>query len=69
MSSNPDTKLYSETEAAKRLGECRIGYYRIGERRVLYSEAEHIRPFLDACNQPPAAMPEAPAPPDSQGSS
>ncbi|MDQ3919585.1 MAG: helix-turn-helix domain-containing protein [Acidobacteriota bacterium] len=30
----------------------RIGYYRIGAR-VVYSEAEHIRPFLDSCNRQP----------------
>jgi excisionase family DNA binding protein len=55
--------MYSEAEAAVRLGiskpsllrlrgEGRIGYYRIGSR-VVYSEAEHIRPFLDSCNQQP----------------
>lgn len=77
MSSIPHEKLYSEVEAAERLGiskpsllrlrrEGHIGHYRIGAR-VLYSEAAHIRPFLDACNQPPAATPEGPEPPDSQG--
>lgn len=56
---------YSEAEAAVRLGiskptllrlraEGRIGYYRIGSR-VVYSEAEHIRPFLDSCNRQPGA--------------
>lgn len=54
---------YSEADAAVRLGiskpsllrlrrDGRIGYYRIGSR-VVYSEAEHIRPFLDSCNRQP----------------
>jgi excisionase family DNA binding protein len=54
---------YSEAEAAVRLGiskptllrmrgDGRIGYYRIGSR-VVYSETEHIRPFLDSCNRQP----------------
>jgi len=65
-------RLYSETEAAERLGvsritllrmrrDGRIGFYRIGVR-VLFSEAEHIRPFLDGCNQRPATSEEEPAP-------
>jgi excisionase family DNA binding protein len=56
---------YSEAEAAVRLGiskpsllrlrrDGRIGYYRIGSR-VVYSEAEHIRPFLDSCNRTPGS--------------
>lgn len=63
MSDKSDEKVYSEREAAARLGVSRItllrarkagriGFYRIGSR-IVFSEAEHIRPFLDTCNQQP----------------
>lgn len=56
---------YSEAEAAVRLGisrptllrlrkDGRISYYRIGAR-VVYSEARHLRPFLDSCERQPGA--------------
>jgi excisionase family DNA binding protein len=52
---------YSEAEAAVRLGisrptllrlrkDGRISYYRIGAR-VVYSEARHLRPFLESCER------------------
>lgn len=59
----PET-LYSEREAADRLGVSQvtllrrrraglIGYYRIGTR-VVYSETKHIQPFLQSCDRRPA---------------
>lgn len=67
-----EERLYSEAEAAARLGiskpsllrlrrDGRIGFYRVGVR-VVYSEAEHLRPFLDGCNQRPATAEEGQAP-------
>ena len=55
--------LMSEKQAANWLGVSRItllrarmagrvGAYRIGAR-VLYSEEEHLRPFLEACEHKP----------------
>ncbi|MDQ3648904.1 MAG: helix-turn-helix domain-containing protein [Acidobacteriota bacterium] len=55
--------LLSETQAARWLGVSRItllrarmagriGAYRIGAR-VLYSEQNHLRPFLEACESKP----------------
>jgi len=55
--------LMSEKQASKWLGVSRItllrarmagriGAYRIGTR-VLYSEAKHLRPFLEACERKP----------------
>ena len=55
---NIDERLYSEREAAERLGVSRItllrmraakriGFYRIGTR-VLFSEERHLRPFLES---------------------
>jgi excisionase family DNA binding protein len=60
MSEGVDEKLYSEREAAAKLGVSRItilrarqagriGYYRIGTR-VLYSD-DHLRAFLAACER------------------
>lgn len=61
MSDKAEEKVYSERQAAARLGVSRItvqrarqagrlSYYRIGAR-VVYSETEHIRPFLDSCKR------------------
>lgn len=66
-----EERLYSEREAAERLGVSRItllrarkagriGFYQIGAR-VLFSETEHLRPFLDGCHQKPGARQEGPA--------
>lgn len=63
MTERAEEKVYSEREAAARLGVSRItllrarqagriGYYRIGAR-IVFSETEHIRPFLDSCNRQP----------------
>jgi excisionase family DNA binding protein len=58
-----ESGLLSEKEAAKWLGVSRItllrarmagkiGFYRIGAR-VLYSEENHLRPFLETCERKP----------------
>jgi excisionase family DNA binding protein len=60
MSEGGDEKLYSEREAAAKLGVSRvtilrarqagrIGFYRIGTR-VLFSD-EHLRAFLASCER------------------
>lgn len=60
MSDSEDNKLYSEREAAAKLGVSRItllrmrqakkiSFFRIGTR-VLYSE-DHLRAFLSSCER------------------